>query len=501
MSQSAAKAGDSRVWIIEDGPGPENAATYMGLWKIGDTSWNLGDVTDIKAPSSRAYNRFDKIGSYQGEEERVTTQIMGRYLADLSDLLRIARKRCPLMVQVYVGKCRTPTDYAYGWQKIKVYPDARISTWSDENAGALDDSEQNMTNESADLNASELYELKPLVYDQILAALTLNELTGVAICDDGDCGDCGDPSDGCQHVFFAMDGTTGSPTASPSVIVSKDKGESGSVYLVNTVAPGISISALACVGAYLVLVINGEDALEYARIADLLAGTPTWTEVATGFVAAGSPSAIYAPSPSAVYIAGDGGYVYKSTNIIGGVTAVESGSLTVSNLTAIHGLGSEFIVAGGASGVVIFSQNGGKSWAAATAVTGTPNISQIWVISEKVWWAATASGLYYTLDGGVSWTAKTLPGTATNITDIQFVEDPTGPDVVGIAIGDAGASIEVFRTWNGGETWVFDPRPEYGTLPGGMATQAGLALCEHDPNLVFIVGDDGASGGVALKGA
>jgi hypothetical protein len=131
------KAGSSRVWTIEGGPGPSHAPIYQGCMRVGDTSYGFGDITKIECPDPARYGQFIEVARSQGEKARPTFSLQARYQFELSELLRLARKRCPLEVHINLGQCEDPQNYNTGWEKIRVYPDSIFTSWADENAGAL----------------------------------------------------------------------------------------------------------------------------------------------------------------------------------------------------------------------------------------------------------------------------------------------------------------------------------------------------------------------------
>src|SRR3989304_6264855 len=147
--QEITVAGESRVWVAEEGAGPGNVFTYQGCMKIGDTSWPQGDLTRIECPSPDRYNEFVEVAAVQGAQERVSTQLMGRYPRDLSTLLELTRRRCRFDAHVPVGG-----------------------------------------------SAKDLYEIVTLGFAEEAAATVVREVTNIVVCDSVSCGGCEDPSIG-----------------------------------------------------------------------------------------------------------------------------------------------------------------------------------------------------------------------------------------------------------------------------------------------------------------
>src|SRR3990167_9356027 len=214
-----------RVWTLENGAAPATVPEYQGCFKPGDVTAPFGDVTRIECPDPNNYNQFVEVASVQGAQERVTTSLMGRYPKDLSDLLRLGRRRCRVDVHVHIGECRDPRDFNGGWEKKVVFPDGRITQYTTENFGALGSDESAQVNESADLSARELYEIVRTSFTELAGATVVREIPTIDVCDTANCGgDCGDESDGCQVVLATQIGTSTTPGTLPAVLFTQDGG-------------------------------------------------------------------------------------------------------------------------------------------------------------------------------------------------------------------------------------------------------------------------------------
>jgi hypothetical protein len=166
----------------------------------------------------------------------------------------------------------------------------------------------------------------------------------------------------------------------------------------------------------------------YAQIGS--SGIPgSWTKVVTGFQANKEPTDILVFSPSEIYFSANGGYIYKCTDLTAGVTVINAGATTTSNLLRIQG-NRNLIVAVGATGSIIYSANSGRSWATTTSTpaASNPTWQAVDIIGAKGIWVGSATGrLFYTLDGGVTWTEKTFDQSSTGaITDVYFVNAHEG---------------------------------------------------------------------------
>ena len=499
MPPEIVKSGDSRIWLLENGFGPNNAPEYQGCMKLGDTQWGFGDITRVECPSPDRYDAFVEVAEIPGETERPTFSLMGRYPRDLSDILALARKGCAFGIIAAFGSCRDPQDLQSGWDKVRMYPRARITQWADENAGAIDSSERNPTNETAELSARELYEVVPLSVAEILAASVTREIYDVVVCDGVECGDCGEPSSGCSKVFGLQAGVGSTPGILPSVVVSDDGGLTGFLRNITTLFSNEVPASGACVAGNLVIV-SPTGGMHYADLEDLLNQAETWIEASTGLVMSiGGPSAIFSTDASHTWVVGEGGYVYFTANPTNGVSVQSAGTVTAQGLNAIHGASAKHLIAVGDSNVVLLTSNGGDTWELVTGPSAAVNLTACWMISPSTWLVGNASGgFYFTLNAGDTWTAISLPVAAVAINDIQFVDEAVGY----LAVDIAGTVGVVLRTITGGNTWYTLPESSSAAaLPDNDSVNA-LAVCKSDPNVVFGGGlGAGASDGFMFKGS
>ena len=158
----------------------------------------------------------------------------------------------------------------------------------------------------------------------------------------------------------------------------------------------------------------------------------------------------------------------------------------------------------GANGLLgIFkSLDGGTNWSQLS--NGLPNLSSTDVVmmpgTPQTLYAAighifgdVANGVYKSIDAGVSWTklAGGLP--ATNVGRISLAIAPSTPLRVFAAIanasnasGGAAGTLGVFRTDNGGTSWVNTTAPSYMATYGWYLNT--VAIHPTNPNLVIIGG-------------
>ena len=495
-------AGDSRVWLFEDGFGPGKSEEYQGLMKLGDPTFNFGDITRVEAPDPNRYNAFRQVAAVQGGRENPTLSLMGRYPADVSKLLQLGRRGCQFGVHAHLGKCKDPQNFEEGWEKILVFPGSRETSYSGENFGALGSDEQNPANETAEITAEDMYEVLRLGFSELAETEVAREIAAITVCDAVECGDCDSPSDGCQKVFAVMYGTGATPGTLPSLVYSEDGGLTWASEDISTMFSNEEPDDIGCVGGY-VVVISREGGMHIRNIEDLLDGVGSWVEnsngldlIPDGLGVVGGPIALTSVDASHTWLVGQDGHIYFVKRVTSAIIVQDAGVATTQDLLDVDALNTQNIVAVGDLNAVVHSTNGGDTWASVTGPAAGIDMTAVAMYGEAVWIVGTGDGrLFYTENMGVSWTEITLPASYDQVDDIQFVDG-----VIGYLAATAGGTGYILRTINGGASWYVLPE-----LPGSIPDNDrinSLAVCDEEPNVVFGggLGADG-SDGIIVKGA
>ena len=496
-----AKTAFSRVFLLAGRAGPETAPEYQSCLRSAGVEQSFGDVTRIECPSPDEYGQFLEIDRIQGAISRATSSLMGRYAADLaSALLELARQRCAVDVQVHFGKCTDPRVFNT-FTKALVWEDVILSSYSTEDLGALGSDENAAIMETSSLSIGQFYEVLPLTIQERAKTLVTNPLVDAIVCDLRTCGECGTFSDGCHKAFVLQGGVAGSPGTAPDVLYTGTKGAVWGTDEITSLEHTETANAIACLGPHVIVVSNDAGSLHYKDKETLLAGTGgEWTEVLDGFEPGGEPNDIWSVGDG-VFIVGDGGHVYYCTDPAAGVVVLDAGTATAQDLNAVHALSSLYAVAVGDNDAVIYTRNG-IAWGAAPGNPGSgDDLTAVWMRTESEWWVTTDDGeLYYTRDYGVTWHLKALPGAnIAELHDIQFVTPSVGY-VAGGTSTLATVHGALWRTYDGGHSWVRLPEGA-GTLVGNSAMMNALGGCVHDPNFIIGAGETaGGADGVLLVG-
>ncbi len=458
------KASQSRVWTLAGGAGPATSVVYQGLARALSPDWAGGDITPVRGPSARGYSQYDDLDEIIGLRGLPTLSVETRKRRQLSDLLTQFQAGCFVDLQAHIGSCQDPTDFL-AFELIEVLERARLTNYGTSDQGAFDGDQEAMVTETLPFTGSIYYEIVPIRDTEVGASDVTAEVVGVTIADKLNCGECGAPSDGASVIFAVTKANAGSPGLPAEVIIIIDGATVHGTSVINTLGGAEDPEGIAAVGTDIVVISNDDEALHYASIADLIADTESWTRVGTGFVAAHGPNAIFSLGRTFTWMVGDGGYIYFSADVTAGVTPQSSGSVTVQNLNAIHGVDEDNLVAVGGSNAVLVTTNGGATWAAVTGPNVAVNLLSVFMHSKFTWFVGDAAGnLWYTIDGGVTWHAKAFSGSgAGRVDDIKFATNTVGY----MAHATATPAGRVFRTVDGGATWY--------RLPG-----TGLTLTAND---------------------
>lgn len=451
--------GHKRIFYQPGGPGVENPVKYAGvdgqyMAIQGGANPVSGGIDAVWVPDPRRLKRFQQVGRSVSPPDLPTADVMilekhGGIPFTLGPL------NCPYNFYIPTGVCKDLSDFAKGWSDyVEVY------SWGEGTDVDLGDRTAGWDSDDA-VETSVSYAFERIY---AIGAISFSEKGGVEVSREvvdvvygsvEQCGDCGPQDDGTKRVYAVTKSSgAGSPGLPAEVVYTVDGGATVSQTNIDNMGATEDPLGMDVVGDK--LVVLGADAYYWATINSNTGVPGTWTKVSTGFVATKTPRDLFVLSPQATFFVGDGGYIYKSTDITTGVSVINAGTTTTNNLLRIHGDGADTMVAVGAASTVIRSTNGGGSWA--TTVDSNPvdisvDIYAVLVLDNRRYWIGTAlSGrVAWTINGGETWTPLAFDGSgAGTVYDIVAATD----EVIYFSHSTNTPTARIFSTWNGGANFT-----------------------------------------------
>lgn len=357
---------------------------------------------------------------------------------------------CQFNAYEVTGRCKDLSDFLNGWTDyVLIYAGALVTDkdLGDRTAWDSDDAVE----DSLSLVLNNIYPIGALGFGEDAAAQVDREVVDIVYGTMQQCGDCGVPNDGTRWAYaITKSSGAGSPGLPGEVVYRTD----GTANWLEATITGLGATAdptfIDIVGDKLIVGVTSENAYYWATINQITGVPGAFTKVTSGFVASKAPNDIYVLSPRAVFFVGNGGYIYKATDITSGVTVVNNGSATTNDLLRVHGNGTTLIATGRASTTLV-SQNSGVTWGATVAsVSGVAlDVGAALVLDPNRFWVGTLNSgrMFSTIDGGSSWVEKSFSGSgAGNLYDIVAATD----EVIHFSHSTNTPTARIFTTWNGG---------------------------------------------------
>lgn len=442
-----------RMFFQLGGPLPSSDLQFFGVnWNyafLSGVTIPYGDVNPINMPRPdrvREYQLVQRARSAPGNKEAtlVVHERQGRVPRALG------AGNCQFNLYLPVGPCGDLSDRKASWSYIDIY-EGCIATSEDGGTRSAMDSDDPLGN-TYSLVLSDRYKIGPIALGEAAAAQITREVIGAAFGQPNTCDGCAPGATDWLYLLISDD--TGSAGVQAQVLYSTDGGATFTATTITGIGVNEQVKAIRVIQQ--TLVVLGTGAYYYADLnADT--GVPgAFSKVTTGFDVSGVPNDIYIRSPREIFFCGNGGYLYRSTDLTAGVRVLRTGGdVTSNNLTRIRGQG-DTLVAVGASGTVVISVNGGRTWAAAASSATADAVRAVEVRSSRWFTIGTATGrLFETIDGGASWDETSFPNSGTGaIEDIVYAT----PSVGYFSHTDAGGNAHIYATWSGGREWYEGPR-------------------------------------------
>lgn len=359
---------------------------------------------------------------------------------------QLLKQGCKFNLYELTGTCGDLSDFTGGWNDyVLIYSSAIVSEKDLGTRTGWD--KDDVIEDSLSITLADVYPVGSLSFGEGATSEADREIVDVTYGPIYSCIDC---DDGTQRIYsLTTSSGAGSPGLPPEIQYSLDGGATWAQMEISGIGATEAVFALDIVGNY--LVVLGTDAIFYSEINKDTGVPEAFTEVTTGFLASYSPNDMYVAGPREIYFCGDGGYIYKSTDITAGVTVLNAAAATSENLLRIKGSG-QTIVAVGANGAIVKSTNGGTTWATTTTSPTGSSIVAVEVLDTSRFYIGTSTtgSVYYTTNGGETWTALQFSGSGSgNVWDIMFATDEVGY----ISHSTTTPTARVFSTWDGGADW------------------------------------------------
>ncbi len=447
-----------RAYMQYGGPRPNNPVKFAGqdgqYMTITGVESPLISADPAWAPDPSNAKRFKLISRMVSAPDLAAATLT--FYEKHGILPKQLFQQCPFSVYEVTGTCQDLSDlYAGVTDYLLIYSLGLVTDRSYGDRVTMDSDE--LIADELTVTLSDIYPVGPLGFGDNAITLIDREVIDVAYAPKQICGNCGPENDGSKWIYAITRSSGGSPGLPAELIYTVDGGANWSQTTISGIGATEDPNAIEIVGNRVVVLSptagSATQGGYYWSDLDIDTGVPgtTWTKVTSGFVANALPRSMFVLNPREVYIVGDLGYVYKSTNIPSGVTAINAGNATSNNLARVWGA-EDCIVAVGASGTVIRSINRGATFSTTVLSPTVSGLTALWVFDSKRFWVGSVNGyMWYTLNGGKTWVNKSFSGEGTGqLFDIWFPTEEIGY----MLNANATPTARLFVTLDGGFTWT-----------------------------------------------
>jgi len=460
-------AGSGAVWIQPDGP--NTPLYYLGCHEMGEIASPKGDLNLFYCPDPSRPNKFEVVGQYQSTPGPITTTLttgIGAVAAWLESI------DCAVPVYVAQISCGRK-DVFVNYDRLFILDSAVITSHSLSGLAIRTPDSQAESLQTFSISATKLHRIMhSYAAGQRSWGAGARDGLVVSFCGPDRCyGVCGDAFSGCQEGYLGVEGIVGSPS---NVYRTND---AGIMWEPTPVNPFIAtedvrglVTFLNTSSTWKVAAARGvTDAANPAEIAVSDDRGLTWTNYDVGAVNGqymiGRGDSVFGFGGTRIWTVTTGGYIYTSDDGCQTWTAQQSGTLTTSDLYAIHFADNLHGVAVGEDNYILATTNAGEDWSLITAPAAEVGntVLGIHMIDNERWWVCYDSArIYYTNDGGTSFRERPLSISGVgSIRRIKFASPYSGWLLHLNAAGTVGT---VYHTVNGGYTWELQAMPT-GTGP------------------------------------
>ncbi len=463
----------SRPFLQPGGTSPANAPLFYGietqLCAVGDVTFPQGTVAPINVWNPTIINAFLLVGRTLTPPDLPTYDLT--LYEKIGPIPRFLDQQvCDLTTYVVVGNCKDPSNFALGWNYVLILPNGKTETTRIGARGALPAGSAALEDTLSLKLGGNPYVVGGISFGELDNTTVTKEIKDVIYGAPLACGNCGVSNDGTKWIYSIEIGSGG---AKPLLVYSVDGGATFTATTITAAAADEVPNAIVVAGSYLVVLSptagNGTTlgGYYYATLNQYTGVPSAFTKVTGGFVASKNGRDAWAVTEKEIWIVGDGGYIYKISTIGSAPSVVSAAGATTSNLARVMAQG-QTIVAVGATGAVVISNNRGVTFGTTPAAPSATSLQAVDVRSDFRFFVGDSAGAaWYTVDGGNTWTSMTMPtsfvsggGAFTGISDIVFITDE-----VGYILGNCIDPSDIYMTntlgvlavtIDGGERWWAD---------------------------------------------
>lgn len=456
--------GQRRFYTQRSGPKPTNRVRYSGVDEqfliMGTFALPQGEITRIQVPDPSRQQQFLTVGSSIAPAEYATGSFLIREKHDSLTWL-IHDQSCELNVYEVNGKCGDLSDILNGWTDyVMIYSQGRVTNIESNERGAWDDDAPTEYTATVTWQGG-VYQAGRLGLGEVGATVVAAEIQDIIYGDKALCGNCGPENDGTKYLYAVTRGD--GAAVAPTVVYSVDYGATWTALAITGIAATDQAVAIRLMSGRLVVFTEeagGAAGGYFHTLVNAKTGVPAsaWSVVSSGFIATATSrmADVYVRNAMTAFIVGTNGYIQRVESVGDGATTLSAGGITANNLLRIDGVNDAIYITG-ATGTVLKSTNASHDAPTfsiiTAAVTGTPSVTAVEVLSNDYFWIGTADGnLYSSQDGGETLRASTFSGSGTATTTINDIKFAT-MEVGYFSATESGPVSNVYATFTAGTRW------------------------------------------------
>lgn len=414
------------LWILPNGPNTK--PEYLPCHDLEDIAESNGSITLIQCINERG--EYETIGASTGAPEPTTTTL-GTYIGRVADWIETVR--CPFALYVMLSCGRKGV--FENWERAMLVDVKHVSTRT--RSGLVRKDEDVAAMHTFDVEAApgvlDFYRLTSA--QASIDAGVGGQLTSLRFSEDVACWDiCGETVEICEKGIATTTAATG---VAANVLLSPDYG--GTADWGPTAADPFAADEDIADGIFIkvgrntdrIIVVRGTtDASNPLEIAYSDDKGATWANVDVGSTNgefAIKKGALFAVSPYEIYVVSDLGRIYKSEDKGVSWEVKEDANITATQYNAIHFVNPSVGYAVGDSGLVVKTVDAGKNWGQTAAAAGAAELFSIFALSRNRVWAGGSSGeMYYSDDGGTTWSQRLVGDLTAQVNDQAWINDYYG---------------------------------------------------------------------------